>query len=332
MSNLPKAIIQSMGSYVPKKVLSNFDLEKMVDTTNEWIITRTGIRERRIAAVDETTANMGLNAAKVALLRAQLKPEDIDLILVATTTPDYPCPSTACLIQEALGAKQAAALDIQAACTGYLYGLSLAKAYIESGTYGKILLIASEKISAAINYKDRNTCILFGDGASASVISRDVKGLWLQKLCLGADGRQADMLFVPAGGTKLPTSQKTLDDNLHYFSMNGKEVFKHAVRRMEKASHEVLQKCQLQEKDISWIVPHQANVRILDAISERFQIDSNRVYKTVHKYANTSASSVPIALDELSQEETFNEGENLLLIAFGAGFTWGSAILTQQNL
>lgn len=327
---MKKAKIIGTGSYVPRKILTNQDLEKLVDTSDEWITTRTGMKERRIAKKDEFTSDMGLQAAKRALKAAKLKAESLDLILVATLTPDYIFPSTACLIQSQLKAVNAAAVDLQAACTGYIYALSMAKAFIESGIYKNILIVASEKLSSIVNYKDRNTCVLFGDGASACVVSDAGKGFWIRNSCLGSDGEQTEILQMPAGGCRMPASAETICQDLHTIKMGGKEVFKHAVRRMESSSKECLDKAGMKEDEISWIVPHQANMRIIEAIAKRFQVPMERVYITIHKYGNTSASSVGIALDELLKEKKVGKGEHLLLTAFGAGLTWGSTILTHE--
>ena len=325
-----KARIIGTGSYLPSKILSNKDLEKMVETSDEWIVSRTGMKERRLADENEFTSDMGYAAAVKALADADVNPADLDLILVATLTPDYIFPSTACLLQTRLGATKAASLDVQAACTGYLYSLSIAKAFIESGMYKKILVVASEKLSSIVDYTDRNTCILFGDGASSCVVSNSPgkKNLVIRDISLGSDGSLSDLLILPAGGTRMPASSESVSTGKHYLQMEGKEVFKHAVRRMESSSKECIDRLNLEEKDISWIVPHQANVRIIEAIAKRFQTPMERVYMTIHKYGNTSASSLGIALDELLSEKDLKAGENLLLTAFGAGLTWGSSILT----
>ncbi len=328
MKTLAKARIVGTGSYLPERILSNQDLEKMVETSDEWIVSRTGMKERRIARADEFTSDMGYQAALKAIEAAKVPVEEIDLILVATLTPDYVFPSTACLLQARLKAVNAAAIDIQAACTGYIYALSQAKAYIDAGLYKNILIIASEKLSSIVNYKDRNTCILFGDGASACVVSDRGRGLAIRDVHLGADGELAGLLILPAGGSRNPASEETLCAQMHYLQMEGKEVFKHAVRRMESASKLCLDRAGLAESDISWLIPHQANIRIIEAIAKRFEVPSDRVYLTIHKYGNTSASSVGIALDELLREKGVKEGENILLTAFGAGLTWGASVLT----
>ncbi len=326
-----KARIRGTGSYLPKRVLSNSDLEKMVETTDEWIFARTGMKERRIAREDEFTSDMGYEAALCALEAAQVLPEEIDLILVATITSDYIFPSTACLLQSRLKAVNAAAVDILAACTGYIYALSQARAYIEAGLYKNILIVAAEKLSSIVNYKDRNTCVLFGDGASACVVSSEGKGLIIRDARLGADGDLAQLIKVPAGGSRQPASCATIEQNLHYLHMEGKEVFKHAVRRMEMACKQCLDGAGLNESDISWLIPHQANIRIIEAIMKRFNVSMERVFLTIHKYGNTSASSVGIALDELVRQKGCLPGENLLLTAFGAGLTWGASLLTQSK-
>lgn len=329
-----KAKIIGVGSYLPEKVLTNQDLEKMIDTDNEWILTRTGIKERRIAKDDEYTSTMGVKAAKRAIKDAEISVADLDLILVATLTPDYFFPSTSCLIQKELGVSDIPAFDIQAACSGYIYALSIAKSFVDQKVYKNVLIVASEKLSYIVDYKDRSTCVLFGDGASACVVSNQKKdGLEIIGVTLGADGAQANLLILPAGGCRIPASKESLEKNLHYLQMEGSEVFKHAVRRMKQAAKDCLEMVGMKEEDISWLIPHQANERIIDAIAKRFSHLSNeKICKSVvQKYGNTSASSVGIALDELKREGKINHGENILLTAFGAGFTWGAAILTNSG-
>lgn len=302
----------------------------MVETSDEWITTRTGMKERRIAGKDEHTSDMGAAAAFKAMEAANVTASDIDLILVATLTPDYSFPSTACLIQALIKAPQAAAMDMQAACSGYLYGLMMAKSFVESGQYRNVLLVASEKLSSIVNYKDRNTCVLFGDGASACVVSTQGKGLAIRNVNLGADGELANLLILPAGGSRKPASAETVCAEEHFLKMEGKEVFKHAVRRMEAAAKQCLDQLALSESDISWLVPHQANMRIIEALAKRFEVPMEKVFMTIHKYGNTSASSVGIALDELLRQDTMKSGENLLLAAFGSGLTWGASVLTHE--
>lgn len=327
---MQKSRIIGLGSYLPDRILTNQELEKIVETSDEWIFSRTGIKERRIASAKETTSVMGAAAAKKALEAAGKHADEIDLILVCTMTPDYISPSTAALIQHKLHAKRAAAVDIGAACTGFLYGLSMAKAYVESGLYGHVLVIAAEKMSAVVDYTDRNTCVLFGDGAAAAVVAGKGHGFAIDTVCLGADGEFAHLVIVPGGGSAHPASKETVEQKMHYLNMIGKEVFKQAVRRMVATAQDCLAKTGLRDDQLSWLVSHQANLRIMDAISKNFNIADERVYKTVHKYGNTSASSVAIALDELTQEKKIHSGEHILLVAFGAGLTWGASILTKM--
>lgn len=328
-STMQKARITGIGSYLPERVLTNADLEKMVETSDEWIVSRTGMKERRIARADEFTSHMALAAGRKALESSGIKIEDVDAIIVATMTADCPCPGAAVLVQAELGAVKAAAFDLGAACSGYIYALSVAKAYVESGMYRNVLVIAAEKMSAVIDYTDRNTCVLFGDGASASVVSAEGAGFAIEGICLGADGTGYQVAWVPGGGTRYPATEKTIADRLHFFKMEGKELFKHAVRRMEQSCRECLTKCGLETDQISWLIPHQANTRIIDAMVKRFEGTPTKVYNVVHRYGNTSAASVAIAFNDLMNEEQFKVGEHFLLVVFGAGLTWGSAILTK---
>lgn len=324
-----KARIIGLGSYLPERILTNKDLEKLVETSDEWIVSRTGMRERRIAAKDECTSDMGLAAAKKALEQAGIDGQSLDMIICATMTPDYVTPSSAALIQAALKATKAGAADLQAACTGYIYAISLAKAYVESGMYKNVLIVAAEKMSAYIDYTDRNTCVLFGDGAAAAVVSATGAGYAIDHTSLGSDGSLYDLAIMPGGGVRNPASHESVDQRLHFFKMNGKELFKNAVRRMGTAATECIQNAGLRDDQISWLVPHQANERIIDAMAKHVNFDKDKVYRTLHKYGNTSGSSVGIALDELTRQEKIIPGEHLLLVAFGAGLTWGATILTK---
>lgn len=328
MTTQKTARIVAMETYLPEKVLSNKDLEALVETSDEWIFSRTGMKERRVAAEGECTSDMGAAAAQKVLDKTGIAPEDIDLIIVGTMSPDYLTPSTACIIQSLLGANNAAAFDFQAACSGFVYGLPIAKAFVESGIYKNVLLIASEKMTSFVDYEDRGTCILFGDGAAAALIQTEGKGLAIGQSSLGSDGEQAPLLMLPAGGCRAPSTKETVEGREHYYKMNGREVFKHAVRRMEASLRKCLEKADLEEKDIAYLVPHQANLRIIEAIAKRFDIADEKVYLTIHKYGNTSASAVAIALHELNEEGNLKVGDNLALVAFGAGLTWGAAILT----
>lgn len=329
MTGQAKARIIGLGAYLPTRILSNQDLEQMVETSDEWIVSRTGMHERRLAAEDEFTSDMGAKAAQQALQNCGLAPQSIDMIIVASMSPDYLSPSTANLIQAKLQADKAVSMDVQAACSGFLYALSIAKAFVETGTYRHVLVVASEKMSAFIDYQDRTTCVLFGDGAGAAVVAAEGEGLKIEAVCLGSDGQLAECIMIPAGGSRHPASAKTVEERQHFFKMSGNEVFKHAVRRMGMAARECLAKVGLQETDVSWFVPHQANKRIIDALAKNFNIPEQRVYQTVHKYGNTSASSIVIALCELMQEHQFEKGEHFLLTAFGGGLTWGASILTK---
>ena len=330
--NIASVKIIGTGSYLPDQILTNQNLEKMVDTSDAWILSRTGMKERRIAHANEYTSDMGLKAAEKALESASLSSNDIDLIICATLTPDYIFPSTACLIQSGLKAMKAAALDIQAACSGYLYALSIADVYAKSGLYQHILVISSEKLSTIVNYRDRNTCVLFGDGAAACVVSSDAtrKGLKIRDVFLGSDGEQAHLLILPAGGSRQPATHETVDGALHFIKMDGQKTYKHAVRRMEIACRASLERASLVEQDISWLIPHQANIRIIESLAKRFQVPMQKVCITIHKYGNTSGSSVGIALDELIKEARVAVGDHLLLTAFGSGLTWGASVLTYE--
>lgn len=330
MTQASKARIVGMGSYLPSRVLTNQDLERMVDTSNEWIVERTGILERRLAEEEETTADMACRAAALALEKAGLEAQEIDLIIVATVTSDYLMPSTASLVQHRLGAKRAAAVDLQAACTGHLYGLSFAKACVNSGMYRHVLLISADKMSSIVDYQDRATCILFGDGATAALISSKGSGLWLREISLGSDGGSAELLYIPAGGAKIPASQQTVEQRSHYIAMNGRELYKHAVRRMVEAAEVCMGKSGMDWNDVKWVVPHQANLRIIEATAKRLPVPQEKIFtETVHKYGNNSAASVGIALDELLQRDSLEAGESVMLVAFGSGVTWGAALATQ---
>jgi len=327
MMNKIKARITGLGSYLPEKILTNQDLEALVDTSDEWITSRTGIKERRIAAADEFTSDMGFKAAEKAIAQARVSVKDIDMILVATMTPDYASPSTAGIIQAKLGATKAAAMDVQAACTGFIYVLSLAKAYIESGIYCQVLVIASEKMSSILDYTDRNTCVIFGDGAAAAVVSAAGAGFAIETVDLGSDGSLADLVVIPGGGSRHPASHEVVDQKLCYIKMAGREVFKHAVRRMAAAARECLARSSMTMEDLAWLVPHQANIRIIEAIASNLDFPMEKIYLTLQKYGNTSGSSVAIALEELVSKKDLKEDDRLLLLAFGGGLTWGATIL-----
>jgi 3-oxoacyl-[acyl-carrier-protein] synthase-3 len=323
------AYLLGLGSYLPKRVMTNADFEKIVDTTDEWITSRTGIKERRIAAEDETCSDMAYHAATRAVDDAGLNISDIDFIIVATITPDYPCPSASCILQGRLGAQGVPAMDLNAACSGFPYCLSVAEAFIKAGTCRNVLVVASEKMSSVVDYTDRATCVLFGDGAAAAVVSSQEGGFSLDSTVLGADGENAMIMSVPAGGSAMPACQESIDKRLHYFRMQGKEVFKHAVRRMESVAEECISRVGVAIEQIDWLIPHQANTRIVDAMAKRSTLPTERVYNEVSRYGNTSGSSVAIALNDLIRERGVASGQKILLVAFGGGMTWGATLLTK---
>jgi len=319
--------IAGVGSYVPKKVLTNADLEKMVDTSDEWITTRTGIKERHIAAAQEFTSDMAAEAAKKAMAHAGITPEQIDLITIATITPDMPFPSTACLVQRKIGAFRAAAFDVEAACSGFIYGLEIAQQFIMSRTYDTVLVVGAEKLSSIVDWQDRNTCVLFGDGAGAAVLQNRPNAHGLLTAVMGADGRKADLLFMAGGGSKCPATAESVASRMHYLRMEGKETFKSAVQAMQTAAEEALRRCEVDISRIKLIIPHQANRRIIDAVAERLGASQDQVFVNLHKYGNTSAASVAIALDEAIKSGRVQHGDLILIVAFGAGLTWGAAVI-----
>ena len=325
--NVATVRIVGTGSYLPERVLTNHDLEKMVDTTDEWIRTRTGIRERHIAADDEATSDMAAVAAKRALEDAGVSVKDIDTLITATITPDMVFPSTACLVQERIGATNAFCFDVGAACSGFLYGLEMAKGMILNGTSKNVLLIGAEKLSAFTDWEDRSTCVLFGDGAGAAVIQASSNGRGIRHTVMGSDGGLGDLLKIPAGGSKTPASARTVDDRLHYMKMTGNEVFKHAVRCMSDAGQKVLVECGLTVDDVRWIIPHQANMRIIRAIGSRLGDVQEKLYVNLDRVGNMSAASVPVALDEAVVAGKVKPGDTLLFVVFGAGFTWGAMVV-----
>ena len=319
--------VTGVGSYVPSRVLTNAELEKMVDTSDEWITTRTGIKERRLAARDEYTSDLAARAAMKAIQRAGISPTEIDLIIVATITPDMPFPSTACLVQQKIGARRAAAFDLEAACSGFIYALEIAQQFIMSRTYDTVLVIGAEKLSSIVNWEDRNTCVLFGDGAGAAVLQNRQHAHGLLTAVMGADGEKADLLFMPGGGSRCPASAESVASRLHYLRMEGKETFKNAVQAMQTAAEESLRRCEIDITRIKLIIPHQANRRIIDAVGERLGAKPEQLFVNLHKYGNTSAASVAIALDEAVESGRVHRGDLILLVVFGAGLTWGAAVI-----
>jgi 3-oxoacyl-[acyl-carrier-protein] synthase-3 len=319
--------ISGVGSYVPSRIITNADLEEIVDTSDEWITSRTGIKARRVAGADEFTSDLASHAALRAMKKAGVKAEQIDLIIVATITPDMPFPSTACLVQKKIGAHRAAAFDIEAACSGFIYALEIGQQFIMSRTYNTVLVIGAEKLSSIVDWTDRNTCVLFGDGAGAAILQNRPNSHGLLTACMGADGNKADLLSMPGGGSRCPASTESVAAGLHYLRMDGKETFRNAVQAMITAAHESLRRCELDISQIKCIIPHQANRRIIDAVSERLGARPDQVFVNVDKYGNTSAASVAIALDEAVELRNIQRGDLILLIVFGAGLTWGAAVI-----
>jgi 3-oxoacyl-[acyl-carrier-protein] synthase-3 len=321
-----RAAITGLGAYVPEKVLTNADIEKIVDTTDEWIRTRTGIHERHIAAPDQATSDLALPAAQEALKSAGITPADLDLIIVATTSPDMFFPSAACYLQAKLGAS-CGAFDMAAACSGFAYALSVAEGYVKSGIHKNILVVGAETITRFINWKDRSTCVLFGDGAGAAVVSRSKDGHGILASYLGADGTQSEILQIPAGGSRIPPSAESVANGQHYIRMDGPSLFKIAVRTMEQAVHKVLEHEKLQVKDIACLIPHQANNRILQAVAERLEIDPSKVFINVHRYGNMSSASTVVGLYEAVKTGAVKKGDYVVLVAFGGGLTWGASLI-----
>ncbi len=315
-----------MGIYLPERVLTNFELEKMVETTDEWIRTRTGIRERRIAKKGECASDLGSRAALDAIKNAGLTPQQIDLIIVATTTPDMLFPSTACMIQHKIGA-HCGAFDLAAACSGFPYALTAATGFVQGGMYKNVLVVGAEVLSGFIDWKDRSTCVLFGDGAGAAVVSTVKDGHGIKATYLGADGAQGDLLQIPAGGSRIPPSEESVKSGLHFLKMQGTEVFKVAVRKMEEAISEVLKQGNLKPEDVDCLIPHQANFRILQAVAERVRIPLEKVYLNVERYGNMSGASTVVALYEAVQQKKIKPGSNVVMVAFGGGLTWASCLI-----
>ena len=319
--------ITGVGSYVPAKTLTNHDLEKMVDTSDEWITSRTGIKQRRVAAEDEFTSDLAAKAAQRALKMAGVTPQQVDLIIVATITPDMPFPSTACLVQHKLGARRAAAFDLEAACSGFIYGIEVAQQFVMSHTYDTVLVIGAEKLSTIVDWQDRNTCVLFGDGAGAVVLQNRPHSHGLLTAVMGADGYKAQLLYLPGGGSRCPPTRESVDSRLHFLRMDGKETFKNAVQAMLTAAEEALRRCELDITQIKCVIPHQANRRIIDAVGQRLGVTPDQVFVNLDRYGNTSAASVGIALDEAVASGKVSRGDLILLVVFGAGLTWGAAVI-----
>jgi len=323
------ASMRSIGAYVPPKILTNEDLEKMVETSDEWIVKRTGIRERHIADAGQATSDLAVEAARDAIARAELETEDIDLVLCATVTPDYfNMPATACIISDKLGIRNVQAFDISAACSGFVYGLSIAKAFVESGMKKHVLLVGAEKFSSIVDYTDRSTCILFGDGAGAAVISAtEDPDEGIIDIHASADGSYADFLMTPAPGSVHPATCQVIEEGLQYVKMKGNETFKLAVKTLTKDVREILEHNKIPAERIDHFIPHQANYRIIDAVGKALKMREDQIVLTVHKYGNTSAASIPMAINDIYEEGRLHYGDLMLLDTFGGGLTWASALL-----
>jgi 3-oxoacyl-[acyl-carrier-protein] synthase-3 len=323
-----RAIITGIGHYVPDKILSNSDLEKIVDTNDEWITTRTGIKERRILDKEKGTSYMATRAAEAVLKETQTSPDELDLIVVATVTPDRPVPSAASFIQRNLGATHCWGYDINGGCTGFICALATGAQFIESGRHKKVLVIGADKMSAITNYEDRTTCVLFGDAAGAVLLEpSEENGSGIEDFILHLDGSGAESLKIEAGGSLYPASHETVDQNLHYLWQDGKTVFKHAVIGMADVSAKIIERNKLTEKDIKFFIPHQANYRIIDAAAKKMGLDADRVVINIEKYGNTTAATIPLAMSETYRDKKLKKGDWLVLAAFGAGYTWGSVLL-----
>lgn len=331
MNILRRATITGLGKYLPENIMTNEDLEKIVDTSDEWITKRTGIKKRRIADEDVTASDLGVKAVEEAIEKAGIEADDIDLIIAATITPDMMFPATACLIQDRVGASNAAAFDLEAGCSGFVYGVSVASNFIESGMYDTVVVVGTEVLSKILNWEDRGTCVLFGDGAGAAVLQATEKGGILASH-LGSDGSGGDTLYQPAGGSLKPASHETVENNEHYLYMEGTPVFKFAVKTMGSASLKVLEKAGINKEDVDLLVPHQANTRIISSAAKKLNLADEKVYVNLPEYGNTSAASVPIALAEAEEKGLLNNGDTVVLVAFGAGLTWASAVMEWNNL
>ncbi|MBU4457199.1 MAG: ketoacyl-ACP synthase III [Candidatus Omnitrophica bacterium] len=323
---MQKAGILGLGCYLPPKKLTNSDLEKMVETSDEWITTRTGIKERRIASKEVAASDLGAEASRAAIKDAGLLPEDIDMIITATITPDMAFPATSCIIQDKIGAKNAACFDINAACSGFVFTMVIAQQFVNSGLYNHVLVVGTEKLTSIVDWKDRLTCVLFGDGAGACVVGKSKNRVILSSF-MGADGSGGHLLSVPAGGSRLPATEDTVKDRLHFLKMEGNEVFKIAVRIMVDAANKAIKKAGLGRDDISLFIPHQANIRILLAVAKRLGVPQEKIFMNIEKYGNMSAASTAVALVEASQENRIKKGEHVVLVAFGGGLTYGAVVV-----
>lgn len=332
MNTKIQAKITAVGHYAPDKILNNKDLEKIIDTNDEWIISRTGIRERRIAADNETTGDMSARAVMELLENKGMDASEIDILIVATVTPDMLFPSTAALVLDKLNVRTAWGFDLSGACSGFLYALSTGASFIKSGAAKKVVVVGADKMSSIIDYTDRNTCILFGDAAGAVLLEADDNGYGIVDEIMYTDGAGADYLFMKGGGSLNPATHETVDNKLHYIYQDGKTVFKYAVKGMQDVSEEIIEKNNLKGDDVALFIPHQANLRIIDATAKRIGLPSERVLVNIDKYANTTAATIPLGLWDALEQDRLKDGDLLLLAAFGAGFTWGSTLIKWESL
>jgi len=321
------AKIIGTGSCLPDKVITNHDLEKMVDTNDEWITERTGIKERRVVASDEAASDIAYKAARRALKAADMKASDLDLILVGTVTPDTPFPSAGCVLQSKLGAKNAVGFDVSAACSGFLYALQVADSYIKSKHYERVLVVGVDVLSKITDWEDRCTCVLFGDGAGAVVLVPTSKKEGIIDVQIGSNGKLGDILYIPGGGSKIPASHESVDAREHFIKMNGNDVFKVAVKTMQRISNEILERNNMDPSEVDIMIPHQANIRIIQAVAKRLKMPMEKVFVNLDRYGNTSAATIPIALDEAVRGGRVSDGDTILMAAFGGGLTWASALL-----
>ena len=321
------AVITGWGMYAPSRVVTNDDLAKFVDTNDEWIASRTGIKERRFAAEGETTSSMSTRAARIALAQAKLRPQDVQLVIVGTCSPDYLFPATACIVQSELGATHAGAFDIEAACTSFVTALGVARGMISSGTVQNAVVIGAETLSRFLNFKDRTTCVLFGDGAGAVVVEASNASVGIESVVLHSEGSKGELLMVRAGGARMPATKDTLEMGQHFITMQGGEVFKLAVKSMADAAEEALREAGLGLNDMAIMIPHQANLRIIEGVAKRLHFPMDKVFVNIQRYGNTSAASVPIAIAEAAAAGRLKRGDKVLLVAFGGGFTWGASVL-----
>jgi len=321
------AVITGWGMYAPSRVVTNDDLAKFVDTNDEWIASRTGIKERRFAAEGETTSSMSTRAARIALAQAKLRPQDVQLVIVGTCSPDYLFPATACIVQSELGATHAGAFDVEAACTSFVTALGVARGMISSGTVQNAVVIGAETLSRFLNFKDRTTCVLFGDGAGAVVVEASNASVGIESVVLHSEGSKGELLMVRAGGARMPATKDTLEMGQHFITMQGGEVFKLAVKSMADAAEEALREAGLGLNDMAIMIPHQANLRIIEGVAKRLHFPMDKVFVNIQRYGNTSAASVPIAIAEAAAAGRLKRGDKVLLVAFGGGFTWGASVL-----